>query len=73
MKTRCSPPDLIPISDIPTFKNSSEIPYDATCVTLNFNTEFSCNTYVRKTDKLTKKISNKRIKFRHLTDRCHCE
>ena len=63
MKTRCIDPDLSPILEIPRFQHRSEIPYDATCTTLHFNSELSCNACVGETDKLRKKSSNKRIKF----------
>ena len=58
---------------VPKFSNVSEIPYDATCATLNFDCKLACPICVGKIDIFRQASSCKKTKFRHLSERSRCE
>ena len=54
---------------VPKFSSISEISYDATCATLNFDCKLACPICVGKIDIFRKASSCKKTKFRYLSER----
>ena len=73
MKTQCLSTNIETSDDVSKFKSLSEIPYDTTCKSLNFNSKLACPICIQKIDIFHKASSAKRNKFRYLSDRVCCE
>ena len=63
MKTRRSCTSEPSSETIPKFSSVADIPYDATCATLNFDVKLACPICVGKIDIFRKASSCKKTKF----------
>ena len=73
MRTRRSNTQVSSQNQISKFENRDTAPYDATCITLNFDSVAACEACACNIDNLCKASSRKKSKFRHASQRNRCE